>query len=211
MNCYLCGQEGDLTVDHVPPKGFFPSPKPSNLITVPCCKACNLSYSKDDEATRAWFSALIGRSEAGEWIFENKVITGIVRRSPAFRESLLSTIKDGSLLTEDGVIEAASFDIPWDRTEKFLIRCTKGLLHFHYPEYVYADDLFAVRHIALTRGHLESLSSIRDLLQYDERGNGVFQYRHGLTVSKKSGFWILVFYEAIAFVVSHSHNGYGVK
>lgn len=33
-NCYLCGATDGLTDDHVPPKSFFPTPRPKNLITV---------------------------------------------------------------------------------------------------------------------------------------------------------------------------------
>ena len=50
--CVYCGREAQLTSDHIPPKNLFPKPRPSNLITVPSCKRCNRSASKDDEYLR---------------------------------------------------------------------------------------------------------------------------------------------------------------
>ncbi|MHC4535752.1 MAG: HNH endonuclease [Planctomycetota bacterium] len=47
-----CGSGKDMTVDHIPPKALFPEPRPSNMLTVPCCKKCNESFSKDDEYFR---------------------------------------------------------------------------------------------------------------------------------------------------------------
>lgn len=51
--CIYCGYEGFITRDHIPPQCFFPKPKPSNLITVPCCKKCHTKWSNDDEYFRA--------------------------------------------------------------------------------------------------------------------------------------------------------------
>jgi len=52
MSCIYCGSNKDMTVDHIPPKSLFPEPRPSNMLTVPCCKTCNKSFSKDDEYFR---------------------------------------------------------------------------------------------------------------------------------------------------------------
>jgi len=50
--CIYCGLQDAETRDHIPPACFFPSPKPSNLITVPCRTKCNVNYGKDDEYVR---------------------------------------------------------------------------------------------------------------------------------------------------------------
>ncbi len=47
--CTYCGQIRERHDDHVPPECLFPAPKPSNLITVPCCEPCNREFGKDDE------------------------------------------------------------------------------------------------------------------------------------------------------------------
>ena len=202
--CYLCGAVENLTRDHIPPKSFFLSPRPSNLITVPCCRSCNASYSMDDEATRVWFSSQLGVSRAGDWILQNKVIPGIIKSSPAFRNTLLASMKDIRILTEDGEIEAIRLTVPFARVERFIIRITKGLLTHYFPDYNYSKDRFRVAHIPPRTDALEKIRPIRDMLEYDERGHGIFQFRRGLMPSKQSGVWLLLFYESVSFLVEHS-------
>ena len=50
--CIYCGKNPASTRDHVPPKSFFPRPRPANLITVPSCEDCNNVFGKDDERVR---------------------------------------------------------------------------------------------------------------------------------------------------------------
>src|SRR5437667_12176452 len=46
--CVYCGRRSAGTKDHVIPKSLFLSPLPSNMITVPICRACNLEKSRSD-------------------------------------------------------------------------------------------------------------------------------------------------------------------
>lgn len=50
--CAYCGDERELTDDHVPPKLLLEAPFPDNLITVPACAPCNRGFQRDDEYTR---------------------------------------------------------------------------------------------------------------------------------------------------------------
>src|SRR5437764_2311666 len=65
IKCYLCGAADRVTRDHIPPKGLFPRPRPSNLHTLPCCESCNNRASADDEYFRLAVSSLINRNPAG--------------------------------------------------------------------------------------------------------------------------------------------------
>src|SRR5579859_4140645 len=118
--CYLCGATRNLTRDHIPPKGFFPPPLPTNLITVPCCSSCNNSFSTDDEAARLWFSAHIGRSPAGDWIWENKAIRTTAARSPSLVDQMLASLKETTILTELGKENVAGYDVSQERVERFV-------------------------------------------------------------------------------------------
>src|SRR5437016_4846066 len=60
--CYLCRKRPGTTRDHVPPKNLFPRPRPSSLVTVPCCEKCNNRFSKHDEYFRLFASCCINRS-----------------------------------------------------------------------------------------------------------------------------------------------------
>jgi len=50
--CIYCGIRPGTTLDHVPPKGIFPRPRPNDLVTVPCCQSCRRAQSADDEYFR---------------------------------------------------------------------------------------------------------------------------------------------------------------
>ena len=52
ISCTYCGKPKPETTNHIPPACLFPSPRPSDLITVPCCLDCNGGASKDDEYFR---------------------------------------------------------------------------------------------------------------------------------------------------------------
>ena len=50
--CVYCRSPKDLTRDHIPPKSFFPKPRPKNLITVLCCGECHSEFTENDEYLR---------------------------------------------------------------------------------------------------------------------------------------------------------------
>jgi hypothetical protein len=60
--CAICGVEGMVTDDHVPPRNIFPKPRPNNvnLITVPTCSKCNGGSSRDDEEFKLYISLKSG-------------------------------------------------------------------------------------------------------------------------------------------------------
>jgi hypothetical protein len=45
--CVYCSDGQGITKDHVPPRSFFPEPRPANLITVPSYKICNSGAAID--------------------------------------------------------------------------------------------------------------------------------------------------------------------
>jgi hypothetical protein len=130
-----------------------------------------------------------------------------MKRSDAFRESMLASMKEVKIQDVDqSEIDAISFRPSAERIQKFAIRITKELLHYHYPDYDYHKAIFTVVHVPVQVDALAKLESIKNILAYDERGKGVFQYRRGLTDSKQSGLWIFLFYEAVLLLVAHQKN-----
>lgn len=195
-----------MTGDHIPPISFFPPPPPPDLIVIPCCEKCNGDYKLDDEAVRVWFTAPLGTSSAGEWIFKNKVLPGTIKGSPAFAKKMLASMKEVKVSGPAGEGKAIALRMPRDRVEQWIIRITKGLLKHHYPNYDYSSAQFDVLYIGQNEELREKLGPLRGQLSYDEKGGEVFQYRHGVTKSGESGLWILGFYRATIFFVSHTTN-----
>lgn len=50
--CYLCGEPGADTVEHVVPRGFFPDGLPPDPPKAPAHRACNNATTKEEEGLR---------------------------------------------------------------------------------------------------------------------------------------------------------------
>ena len=197
--CYLCGALAPETRDHIPPASFFPEPRPSNLITVPCCEKCNSSYKLDDEAFRAWISMADRVSSAGQWIRDQRVLPRTIKRSPKLaqhiRESLSTVIHNGH------EIDLISF--PRARVQRFLVRITKGLLASLYPSIDSSVLTFEADHIILTEANREPFEALRDNTVYACRGDDVFQFRRFVAPATGHGIWLFCFYASSLFAVKH--------
>lgn len=123
--CIYCGSNKDLTKDHIPPKSFFSSPRPSNLITVPSCKICNNEYGKDDERIRNLLSSL-DLTECHSAIKSD--IAGKRNRSLLRKKGytnlqhMFNSMKDVDIFSESGIyIETRkAFDLDQKVVDKFL-------------------------------------------------------------------------------------------
>ena len=205
MHCYLCGTANPTTRDHVPPVGFFPQPRPTNLITLRCCESCNNSYSLDDEAMRVWLSSALGRSQAGEWIENYKAIPRIIKRSPAFGAKLLTQMEDILVTDEDGDrIEAVKFAMERERAYRFITRVAKGLQKHYFPN---RDGYTGTWRCVYVENRIDHLARIEPLIgllpNFDSRGDQVIQYRFGFTDDRLTCIWLMVFYDSSMFVVIH--------
>ena len=75
--CVNCRSPEDLTRDHIPPKSFFPKPRPNNLITVPCCRTCHKEFTENDEYLRNYliFSSQCRGHAAARQLQENGLLS----------------------------------------------------------------------------------------------------------------------------------------
>lgn len=84
--CAFCGGETG-TRDHCPSKVFLDEPYPENLPVVPACRACNSSFSADEEYLACLVSCVIAGSTDPEAVLRAKV-SRILREKPALRAML---------------------------------------------------------------------------------------------------------------------------
>ncbi|WP_035615389.1 hypothetical protein [Haloferula sp. BvORR071] len=204
--CYACLKAPGVTRDHVPPKCFYPLPVPVDLITVACCHECNGGNAPPDDYVRTVLASLLARSAAGERIWEEKVVPGFLPRNPRTVDAILATMEDKEMVLDGVLQEVVSFDAGWERMTEYFTRLTKGLLRHHYASYDYSASVFRVQFLHPWDERLGQLEAVRDMLNYDRIGEGVFQYRHSLSDTGQSGLWMLVFYEAILVLVHHTNS-----
>jgi hypothetical protein len=195
-----------LTRDHVPPDGIFCEPKPTNLITVPCCHRHNGKHSG---------AALeITRNEGGAKILEQKVFgsTFKKRRQPKFVAQVVGSMRNGMVMTADGPKPVTIFSTPGKELLDCAADITRGLLTNFYPEFNYHRHHFTVLDIhsaTLAKGDSErQLKVIRELATKtpeDHRGNfNEFRFWRHIEPNRRYGAWLIVFYEALAFSVIHT-------
>ncbi len=131
--CVYCGKMVETSDDHIPPKNLFPSPRPSNLITVPSCRECNEKASKDDEYFRLVLSMRRDISDHPE-VLKNKAKLQRSLQNPerkGFRSSFLNSLAVVDSCTPAGIYlgKTDAFRVDMKRVNNVIKRITQGLFY----------------------------------------------------------------------------------
>lgn len=208
--CIYCGENEALTADHVPPRGLFPKPRPSNLVTVPCCEPCRQGQSLDDEY---FIRALVIRHDVDTNSAAQKVLEGVRRAlskptKRGFTRDLLNSVKPVELFTFGGVYsgETMSYEIDLRRLNRVIERTTLGL-YYRLFETRLPESHCCVSYAA--SGIDVAESEVRQRLQrvvdfavngkVGVLGENVFAYCVN-EVEKHSTVWLHLFYGRAAFL-----------
>lgn len=135
--CVYCGEQHELTRDHVPPRCLFSKPRPNDLVTVPCCEACNRELCKHDEYFRIAITTGIDREKFPKETADSvRAINSLIRpASQGFARLLLQNYEPNpSRLRYDA-----------QRIEIALYRITRGLYFHHRKARVPGTIAFAFR------------------------------------------------------------------
>lgn len=198
-NCYLCGSTDNLTKDHIPPKNLFPSPKPTNLITVWCCKKCNEKFSLIDESFRVFTSSVINRSTSGEWIWKNKVMKSSFKRSPKLKQATIKSLVPLQAEINGIKVQQTGMTYPVKKTKEYLVRLTKGFTKHFNPEIDYSQVKFKVNNIIPSQ---QIVDMLYEKFFYVEKGNGVFRmWRMFVKDMGAKSVWVYVFYDGLMFMI----------
>ena len=132
--CIYCGIRPGATRDHVPPKALFATPRPDDLITVPCCEQCRVSQSCDDEY---FVHALSMREGTAETPSARAAREAAVRSlmKPAkvgYARSLLRSRSEVEAYSTSGIYlgQRLSYNVDLGRLTNVISRTTCGL-YFH--------------------------------------------------------------------------------
>lgn len=212
--CVFCGAIGDVTDDHVPPKGIFAKPRPSDLITVPGCKECNHGWSLHDEYFRTALclsdkttdepNATVGR-EAAMRSFQRPEARG-------FAKMFLSRTFPKEVYSPEGIYlgKRLAFTVDFQRIQKVVSKITRGLFYKEsgriLPQNygVSVDSNDTLEQMDARSLHELQNTIINPLLSTQERiiGDGAFRYRHAFP-EDGDGFvsvWALTFYGTMPFL-----------
>ena len=192
--CCYCGK-GATTREHVPPKGIFTKPLPSDLITVPCCIGCNMDGSVNDEYFRTYLGMHVAhRGGDAERLYKERVLhtTG---HNTKLRRTIIRSMRPVNLATKSGIIYGTGAEILWDSDvhDKAIERIARGLFYHHFKrpllqiastKIFWHDSPVAYNMLAL------------DGYDYNSVGSGAFKYHYGIMEDGSGSLWAFNFYNA---------------
>ena len=212
--CVYCHSPKDLTRDHIPPKSFFPAPRPSDLITVPCCSECNGESTENDEYLRNY---LIFSSQCrGHWAARQLHESGLRSlEDPNAGELSDPLFNTGNQSWPGDLVRSLPFDYgvtvapDHERIEDVIERIVVGLFWKENDKYLPPDyTVDTVGSYDPTYINWPVQESIRRLQSEEEPvniGDGVFQYwwswtEHAPPGETHTSDWVLEFYEGTIFL-----------
>lgn len=208
--CVYCGKDFPETMDHIPPKSLFPSPRPDNLITVPCCEQCNKGFEENDEYFR---NVIVANERVSQQPEAKKLVKKLIRsfdRPEGFKKvkEWRSRLSFPEIQTKGGIFTGIKpiYEIESDRMRSVIDRITKGL-HFKEEKEILRKDyeitsffdqecfrIPAICRLILFEEVIEPMKKIEPI----EIGKNIFSYRRKSLEDQDC--WLYVFFNEVGFL-----------
>lgn len=211
--CVYCGKTAELTSDHIPPKSLFAKPRPSNLVVVPSCLACNEGASTDDEYFRLMLTL---REDTAAHPDVQQILPAVFRSltkptKMGFAHSLFQSIREANFVTSSGLFigRRPAYDVDIARLDRVAQRIIKGLFYserqLRLPDNYTVFAFSAVGLSSLAKDLKDDLIAniVNPVLLHEPRiiGKHVFTYRVAFAAEDLNlSAWHLIFYEKVVFI-----------
>ena len=207
--CAYCGIRAATERDHVPPKTLFPTPRPSNLVTVPVCGPCHEPTSLDDEFFR---NILVMEKKTEDHPVADQVLDDALRgiqrpKSAGLRASLLISLTEVERRSPTGLYlgRETTFKFGRARVDGVVSRIVSGLFYHHSRERLAPTHTVTSLYEGGIQGEApESLRTALAALSQSEPydiGERVFSYRKvAIEEDRKCSVWLLEFYESMRWL-----------
>lgn len=205
--CIFCNENIATTRDHTPPKNLFPKDKREDLITVPCCRECNQSFSDDEEYLMTIISST-GESQRNPsaQVILKKVFRSLNRiQAKGFKKYLSDSINPVKLFTRTGIYlgHASKIKTDMNRVYNVIEKTVKGLV-YHETEQI-IDENFNLR-----IEYIERVSQVEKVLNIFKNcpikrvfSDNIFSYRAGIIEDGTPvSSWLLTIYDSHVFLVN---------
>ncbi len=202
--CIYCGGNAK-TRDHIPPKAFFPKPRPSDMLTVPSCAACNSGFQLDDEYAHM---TLLARDDISDREAVQALIPQLLRslerpEGKALPISIVKTARDFPIYTSDGVVAGttAAYGISSTRMHRFAVRIVRGLF---FTEMGYSvptsHDVGAALFLEGRPAKHAEIGQFLDGRPIQRIGDGVFAYCWNIhPADEHTTVWMFSLYDRVGF------------
>lgn len=175
----------------MPPKGIFPKPRPTNLITVPSCGNCNGDTKLDDEYFRLIVSLASNNSSDGSAVLTTRVFTKWTDK-PALLERLINSMRLVDVHSEGGIFVGTrpAFTYSAKRLLNVIRKTVRGL--YYHRLRVPIPVPYDVKDFQLRPRLAKSFIPLVQSLRRYDIGTDAFSYRY-VVDEKKPGlsYWFL--------------------
>ena len=202
--CIYCQEVVGPTRDHVPPRKFFAKPRPSDLITVPCCHDCNGAYQGDEDYFWLTFlSGPAGASREGSRLWRTEKLSRAYDRDEGLRKAILRSVEVVGLRTPSGVyLPRKELAMRYDenRIHRVVEKVVRGLYYFEVGRPLPPAFRMVSKRISIPM--ISQLTTLDPDIHGGRRAwPGTFDYGYNLMSSDTTKFvWLTVFYATDVFV-----------
>ncbi|HSA85940.1 MAG TPA: HNH endonuclease [Nitrospira sp.] len=212
-NCVYCTENPGVTADHVPPKSFFPEPRPSNLITVPACKKCNSGAGKDEDYFLATFMfSAAGVTDAGKTLWKQR-LRRMFQKNTGLRGKIANGFSSATISTPAGLYVGQGMTLAFEeqRFDSVVRKIVRGLYYFEYDEALPAKIEVTTLFLS-TKARYETAVAYADQLTWGKRQwPGIFEYRCArLPDTQQVSMWLMRYYSNTYFWAISRHDD-GIK
>jgi hypothetical protein len=197
--CAYCGQQKQLTADHVPPKLLLDRPYPPNLWVVPACSDCNQAFKADDEYTRT----LLAVDIRATWNNAAQVNLPAIMRSLQRRDAQGFAALIARQSSSMGIVTPSGSPIDIiepdrERINRTGLHILRGLYFRETGQPLPASATVNLSHKAgLTADHPDTLTMAKALFSVPDRRDGAigtaFSFMAG--IGQHVSFWGMLLYE----------------
>lgn len=174
--CAICGDHGEVTTEHLPPKAVYNKPYPPNLPWVPACRTCNSGASSFDQRFAVYLSmAVSGANERGAALWKTRGLRTL-GKNYELAHSILRGIEDARNARHLPAPPAdrARFLWPRDVFQQVSARLSRGI-YWQHTGSVLGDRVW-MKFDAWQDNRPEMLDGTQDFIE-KTIGNNEFWYR----------------------------------
>jgi hypothetical protein len=192
------------TRDHVPPRGMFPKPLPTDLITVPACHTCNSASSLDDEYFRLVVSACSNDSPQSMVLLNQKILPK-TREKPLLAKRFLKSCARIPEFSPGGICIEQARAVTFDRQRMQAVvnKIVRGL-YFRHTGQMLGSNRIVEDFVCQPQLNQEVMERICCLPLFKIGEGTVFSYRYEMPEPQgKESAWFLMFYnDTVLFVAA---------
>ncbi len=202
--CVYCGEEKEVTRDHVISSCLFPEKYvKKNMIVAPGCAVCNKGFSLDEEYFRIFITGLaLEHSRHASELFFTKVKRSIKRRLQ-IGSKVKRRMKLVDLFTKGGIYlgKRTKIDVPdedWERYYNVLDKYIKGLFYYEFKTILPVD--YKIKHSFEFENEDLFARLNQKMNQWNLDNKEILAYGFTYIPNSYTSIWVTIFYDSRFFV-----------